>query len=88
MAALNEQSDELLGRFGLLVFGLIALVLVVACTNLANLVLARGTMRQQEFAVRRALGASRWRLVREQSAESLILAVGGRDCVLAADPDH
>jgi putative ABC transport system permease protein len=60
-----------------LVFGLIALVLVVACTNLANLVLARGTMRQQEFAVRRALGASRWRLVREQSSESLLLAIGG-----------
>ena len=76
VAAMNEQGESA-GRFGLLVFALIALVLVVACTNLANLVLARGTMRQQEFAVRRALGASRWRLVREQSAESVLLAIGG-----------
>lgn len=71
------ERDELFSRLGLLIFVLIALVLVVACTNLANLVLARGTMRQQEFAVRRALGASRWRLVREQSAESMILAAAG-----------
>ena len=76
VATLNERGEDF-RRFGVLVFGLIALVLVVACTNLANLVLARGTMRQQEFAVRRALGASRWRLVREQSCESLLLAIGG-----------
>lgn len=64
-------------RFGYAIVALVALVLVVACTNLANLVLARGTLRRQEFAVRRALGASRWRLVREQCAESAILAVLG-----------
>ena len=76
---LSEASSEadLMRRFGLIVVGLVALVLVVACTNLANLVLARGTMRQHELAVRCALGASRWRLVREQLAESLVLAVGG-----------
>jgi predicted permease len=56
---------------------LIGLVIVVACTNLANLMLARGSIRQHEFAVRRALGASRWRLVREQSIESILLAAGG-----------
>jgi predicted permease len=56
---------------------LVLLVVVVACTNLANLVLARGTTRQQDFAVRRALGASRFRLVREQVAETLLITAGG-----------
>ena len=76
LANFRDRSDTL-RRFAFVIVGLVALVLVVACTNLANLVLARGTMRQQEFAVRRALGASRWRLVREQCAESLLIAVGG-----------
>jgi putative ABC transport system permease protein len=70
-------EGSILRRFGLVILALAALVLVVACTNLANLVLARGTMRQQEFAVRRALGASRWRLVREQGVESLLIAAAG-----------
>jgi predicted permease len=60
-----------------MILALIGLVLVVACLNLANLMLARGTARQREFAVRRALGASRWRLVREICAESAIVAVLG-----------
>ncbi len=55
--------------------GLISLVLVVACTNLGNLLLSRGAERAQEFSVRRALGASRWRLVRELLAESLVIVV-------------
>jgi putative ABC transport system permease protein len=71
------EEDNILRRFGLTVIALVALVLAVACTNLANLVLARGTTRQRELAVRSALGASRWRLVREQCSESLLLAVGG-----------
>ena len=74
--AFRKKSD-IAWRFGLVIVGLVALVLVVACTNLSNLVLARGTVRQQEFAIRRALGASRWRLVREQCAESLLIAVAG-----------
>jgi putative ABC transport system permease protein len=76
MAAM-ARDDLYLRRSGLTIVALVALVLAVACTNLANLVLARGAARQHEIAVRRALGASRWRLVREQCAESLLLATAG-----------
>jgi predicted permease len=71
------QDDNSLRRFGLMIVGLVALVLLVACTNLANLVLARGTARQGELAVRMAMGASRGRLIWEQCIESLVLAGAG-----------
>ena len=71
------EEDEWLRRFGWMLVALVGLVLVVACTNLANLVLARGITRQRDLAVRLALGASRWRVVREQCSESLLLAIGG-----------
>ncbi|MDQ3488128.1 MAG: ABC transporter permease [Acidobacteriota bacterium] len=76
VVAIIEQ-DNILRRFGVALVVLVALVLVVACTNLANLVLARGTTRQRDLAVRCALGASRWRLVREQCTEGLLLAIAG-----------
>ena len=60
-----------------LLVALVALVLIVACTNLANLTLARGSARRQELAVRRALGASRWRLVREHVVESALVGAAG-----------
>jgi predicted permease len=59
------------------ILSIVALVLLVACTNLANLSLARGTARQSELAVRLALGASRGRLIRELSAESVMVGAGG-----------
>jgi len=61
---------------GILV-AIVALILIVACTNLANLSLARGASREAELAVRVALGASRGRLIRELCAESLIVGAGG-----------
>lgn len=72
--------DELVGDLRpalLALWGAAGLVLMITCANLANLLLARGAERRREFAVRTALGASRWRLMRDVLGEGTVIAVAG-----------
>ncbi|HEX9632282.1 MAG TPA: ABC transporter permease [Gemmatimonadales bacterium] len=93
--------DEVVGEartLMLVLLGAVGLVLLIACVNVAAMVLARGSARDRELAVRQALGAGRWRLARQLLAEGLVLAtlaavaglaIGawGRDMLVALAPE-
>ena len=101
MLQMEPLKQEMVGNIGTALWvlqGAVGFVLLIACANLANLILARAESRQKEFAIRSALGAGRFRLLRQFLTEGVLLAivggalgaalgVAGLRAMLAANPD-